>query len=598
MKKAVMTAFKILGGLLALLVAGLAGAWFYVNSSAGQQRLLGFAVNLLQEKLETRVQIDSIRVNLSNLDVNLWGVDVEDKQQRKLMKMDSIAVKVDMKKLISKRVEVESAMISGLRAELHNPKDSASNYQFIIDAFKNDKSDTLDSGKPREKTRLEFNIQRLQLSDIQVEHHGVTKKDYQQTTTLRLSNLDMKPRNSKYDITIGGLHLTTDNHQPRKNANKPKRGAFDAGHLDITADMELMVNHVGKDTANIELTRFTARDTITGLDVKDIRFTAGINKQTAQLHNIFVQQLNTTLNIDSATIQLPSKKQGRQLEYTTSVISGSVLLKDIARPFAPTLHKFSIPLELTTRMSGTDSTMHFSDVHVNTTDNKLKIDATGDISNLKDSKKLLVRFDVNKMTTNAVTAKQIIDQFTVKKFMMRQLNNLGLISYRGSFDVIYKMEKFRGVLNTSNGYMAFNLTLNEQTKYLSGSVSTRGFRLGRVIEMKDIDDVGCSASFTFDYSKPRTARIRRLKGGKLPIGKISVSNAYVSYKKIKMSSINTEIKSDGVTAEGHIEQKKKFADILCNFTFNNTDSIHKMKIKPGLRLRNMPWQKKKTGHAH
>ena len=80
------------------------------------------------------------------------------------------------------------------------------------------------------------------------------------------------------------------------------------------------------------------------------------------------------------------------------------------------------------------------------------------------------------MNTDAMTAKKIINQFVVRKFMMRQLNNLGAISYKGSFDVLYKMEKFRGVVNTSKGYLAFNLTLNEQTKYLTGSARTKGSR--------------------------------------------------------------------------------------------------------------------------
>jgi hypothetical protein len=149
------------------------------------------------------------------------------------------------------------------------------------------------------------------------------------------------------------------------------------------------------------------------------------------------------------------------------------------------------------------------------------------------------------------------------------------------------------VLSTSKGYLGVNLTLNENTKYLTGSASTKGFRLGQVIEMKDIDDVGFNANFTFDYSKPRTARVRKLRGGNLPIGSVTVSNASASFRKIKINDLSATIKSDGVVAQGHIAQTKKHTDIMCDFTFNNTDSIHKMKIKPRLRLKNMPWQKKR-----
>lgn len=592
MKRIIILTLKILGGLVALVVVLLVAVFIYINSSAGQQRLLRFATDLLQDKLETKVQIDSVSVNFGTLDVNLIGLDVEDRQQRPLLQTDRIAVSIDKKKLLTHRVEVESAHIDGLRAQVHTPKDSAANYQFIIDAFKTDKTKTQE--KPKSKNQLVLDIHKLHLSNIYVEHHGVTKKGYNQTTSFALTDLLLKSKGSKYAVVVDNLRFATDNHQSRKNTNRPKRGFFDASHLDVTASMEMMVNHYGKDTIHVSLTKCMARDSITGFDVKDLHFDVGINKTTAYVSNLELQHLNTKLSFDSATIQLPSKKQGRKLEYATTMISGSTLLKDIARPFAPALSRFSIPLHFKVLMSGTDSTMHFRKAHVNTADQKLKVDANGDITHLQEKEKLFIRFNVSKMSTDATTAQKIINQFVVKKFMMRQLNNLGAIGYKGSFDVLYKMEKFRGVLSTSKGSLGFNLTLNEKTKYLTGSVRTKGFRLGQVVEMKDIGDVGFGANFCFDYSKPRTARVRRLRGGKLPIGWVNVKGASASYKKIRMSDINATIKSDGVVAQGHIEQRKKLTDLLCDFTFNNTDSIHKMKIKPAMRLKNMPWQKKMT----
>lgn len=592
MKRIIILTLKILGGLVALVVVLLVAVFLYINSSAGQQRLLRFATDMLQDKLETKVQIDSVSVNFGTLDVNLIGLDVEDRQQRPLLQTDRIAVSIDKKKLLTHRVEVESAHIDGLRAQVHTPKDSAANYQFIIDAFKTDKTKTQE--KPKSKNQLVLDIHKLHLSNIYVEHHGVTKKGYNQTTTFALTDLLLKSKGSKYAVVVDNLRFATDNHQSRKNTNRPKRGFFDAGHLYVTASMEMMVNHYGKDTIHVSLTKCMARDSITGFDVKDLHFDVGINKTAAYVSNLELQHLNTKLSFDSATIQLPSKKHGRKLEYATTMISGSTLLKDIARPFAPALSRFSIPLHFKVLMSGTDSTMHFRKAHVNMADQKLKVDANGDITHLQEKEKLFIRFNVSKMSTDATTAQKIINQFVVKKFMMRQLNNLGAIGYKGSFDVLYKMEKFRGVLSTSKGSLGFNLTLNEKTKYLTGSVRTKGFRLGQVVEMKDIGDVGFGANFCFDYSKPRTARVRRLRGGKLPIGWVNVKGASASYKKIRMSDINATIKSDGVVAQGHIEQRKKLTDLLCDFTFNNTDSIHKMKIKPAMRLKNMPWQKKMT----
>ena len=620
MKRCLLLALKIFGGLVALIVVLLIGAFLYVNSSSGQQKLLSFSLNLLEEKLETKVKIDSISVDFFKQNINLLGLDVEDRQQRKMLQAKQLAVKLDLTDLLMKKVEVSSAMLDGVKARLYQPKDSAANYQFVIDAFKTDKKEK----KEKSKEKLTLDLRHLQIKDVDVVYNEdslslgslvydysllgnrsgqisnlkckfdrLTKKGFLQTSLIYLPSLKLSEKHGRQLITIDSVRYATDNHQPRKNTSKPRRGAFDAGHIDIISSLELSVNHTGKDTANISLTRCVATDKIAGFDVKDMHFDVGINKQAAYLTNFKVQQLDTEVSCDSVTIILPSKKQGRKLQYSTSVIRGRTLLKDISKPFAPVLSRFSIPVEFKTNMSGTDSTMHFRNVVVNTADQKLKVNASGDISNLKDSKELFIRFNVSKMSTDAFTAKKIIDQFAVKKFMMRQLGNIGSIAYKGSFDILYKMEKFRGVLSTSKGHLNFNLTLNELTKYLTGHVSTSNFKLGQVLDMKDIGNVGCTADFTFDYSKQRTAAIRRKKkGGKLPIGKVTVANASGTFKKIKFSDINAVITSDGAVAQGQIVQKNKLADIRCNFTFNNTDSIHKMKISGGLKLKNMPWQKK------
>ena len=331
MKRVIILTLKILGGLVALVLVLLVAAFFYINSSAGQQRLLKFATDLLQEKLETKVQIDSVSVNFGTMDVNLFGLDVEDRQQRPMLQTDRISVSVDLKDLMAHKVEVKSADIDGLRAKVFQPRDSAANFQIIIDAFKSDKQKPKTTDKLKSKNNLVLDVSRLQLRNIYVEHHHATKK-YQMADTYSMKLLTLKPKGKKYVVTIDGLRYTTDNHLPRKNANRPKRGFFDAGHLDVKADLELMVNHYGKDTVNISLTRCVAKDSVSGFNFSDIRLDAGINKREANLRNVAIKHLNTTINFDSATVQLPSKKQGRKLEYQTSMITGRTILKDIARP--------------------------------------------------------------------------------------------------------------------------------------------------------------------------------------------------------------------------------------------------------------------------
>jgi hypothetical protein len=91
--------------------------------------------------------------------------------------------------------------------------------------------------------------------------------------------------------------------------------------------------------------------------------------------------------------------------------------------------------------------------------------------------------------------------------------------------------------------------------------------------------------------------MRKNKGGKLPIGQVNAIVKEASYMKAKVKDVKVTIVSDGAVANGHLEKDNKNIDVLCDFTFTSTDSIHKMKIKPNLKFHNLPWQKKDKGDA-
>lgn len=626
-KKLVVKLFKILGGIIVSIILLLIVAGFLLNTPSVQQKILAYATNMLQEKLQTRVEIDSISVNFLTFDVNLMGLDVEDQQQRKMLQADRLSVNVDLWTLIRNKVKISDAEIEGIRARLYHPEDSAANYQFVIDAFKSDKpkpeGEEKEKDKDKKKSKLSLDIDNLEVAKIDIIFNEDTfylekltygkgwlggrsgeichlrgrwdqqKKKGLQTNQASIASLKLEEDGSAIKVKVDSLRFATDNHLPRKNADRPKRGFFDLGHLDALAHLELTINHIEKDSIHATLTKCVAVDSVMGFNIKDLRCQVGFSKGIAHLSDVTIQHENTVLQFDKGTLHLPSKKKGKKLTYETSVIKGRTLLKDISRPFAPVLSQFSIPLELKVQLSGTDSTMLFRDIHVNTPDQNLTIDASGGIEHLKEKEALAIRFHVDKMSTTGKYAQEVINQFAVKKFMMKQLNALGNIIYTGDIAILYKREEFKGLLRTSVGQINFSLALDEQNKYVSGNVQTGSIQLGKVLEMKNIGAVACRADFMFDVSKPRTAAVRRQKGGKLPIGHVNALVKEASYKKLKVRDLSVNIKSDGAVASGSIDQEKKNVDLLCDFSFTSTDSIHKMKIKPKVKIHNLPWQKKK-----
>ena len=131
---------------------------------------------------------------------------------------------------------------------------------------------------------------------------------------------------------------------------------------------------------------------------------------------------------------------------------------------------------------------------------------------------------MNSMHAKKGIKEEIINQFPVKKLMMKQLRNLGDISYAGDIFIRWKRENFRGVVHTAGGPLDFDFSIDEKNKYLEGTASTRAYRLGQVLGLPAIGDATLKGNFKIDISKPRTAKMRKEKGGKLAVLAIDPSS--------------------------------------------------------------------------
>ena len=659
MNKTIKKLLKIVGGTLAVVIILLGATLVALNNKSLQQKLLNDVVEELRKKLDTKVEIDSISINMFNLDLNLYGIKIDDRQQREMLRVEKISANLVLMKLLQQKIVIEQAELIGAKALLLKPsKEEPANYQFVIDAFKKPKDKTKEEKKKKEpKSKMEFDISALSLKDIRVKHNeldiylenasyengwmkgqtikidSVTlvcdttfkaglkpfsaslrslklegdleqqvfkadvydvsykwqslwkKRNIMVDNQASVDHLTVQANHGRYSATVKQAHYKNDNHLPRKNTGKPKRGFFDAKHLDVIADFHVVLDSISKNGITGHLNEFTAKDSITGIDIRKLQAKFKYVKDKIDLRDITVQQKSTVLNVTSGEIVLPSKKEGREFSYSTGVITGTAYLKDISRTFAPVLKNFTMPLNLSLTMKGTADAIHFRNVKVSSNDKKLQLAATGGITDLKDKYKLHVRFDVSNMTAKTGIAEKIINQFATKKLMMNQLNKLGNIRYTGSFDVLYKKEIFRGLMKTGAGDLNFEFALDELNKYVNGKVSSKNLELAKVMDIKKLGPMDASANFTIDISKPRTAQMRKKKGGKLPIGFFNATVNDVSYMGIHIRHLTATLNSDGAVATGDVYQSGRIRDLFFSYSFTDTDNMQKMKMsKPSLRF--------------
>lgn len=654
---------KAIGGVAVTIAVLLIAALVTFNNKSVQNRLLDYAVEQLRLKLDTHVEIDSISINVFTQEIRLYDIEIEDQEEREMLKIGTIAVDPKLLQLLRRKIVIERAELAHVKALLLKPsKEEPANYQFVIDAFKKPKDQPK---KP--KSKMEFDISALSLKDISVKHNELDiylgkatyKKGWITDQTIEVDSITLvcdttfkaglKPYNAslghlklegnlekmvfkadvyhlayqweslwkkrnimvdnqagighltvqanrgRYSATVKQAHYKNDNHLPRKNTGRPKRGFFDAKHLDVMADFHVVVDSISKERITGHLNEFQAKDSVTGIDIRNLQTKFEYVKDRISLRDIAIQQKSTALNISSGEIVLPSKKEGREFSYATGVITGKAYLKDISRMFAPVLKNFSLPLNLSLTMKGNENSISFRNVKVNTDDNKLQLAAIGNITNLKDKYKLLVKFDVSHMHAKPGIAEKIINQFATKKLMIKQLNNLGDINYTGNFSVLYKKEIFGGLLQTGAGNLNFEFALDELNKYVNGKVSSKNLELGKIMNLKNLGPMSASADFTIDISKPRTAQMRKQKGGKLPIGSFKATVDDCVYLGVHVRNLMANLNSDGALATGDVYQRGKIRDLYFSFSFTNTDEMQKLKItKPGIRFHKMSDEDKQS----
>ena len=655
MNKWVRRILKTVGGTAVGAVVLIGGATLLLNTESVQNKLLNKAVELLSQKLETHVEIDSISFNVFTQDISLFKIKIEDREKREMLKVEKVTVELELLRLLQNKIVIKHAEMESAKALLLKPsKEEPANYQFVIDAFKKPK----DKDKTKKsKSKMDLDISALSLKDIQVKHNELDiylkKATYSKgwitnqtieadsitlvcDTTFKaglkpysasmghlkvdgdlekqvfkadatqiacqweslwkkrnimvdnqagIGHLTVQANRGRYSATVKQAHYKNDNHLPRKNTGRPKRGFFDAKHLDVIADFHVVLDSIGKERITGHLNEFKAKDSITGIDIRNLQTKFEYTKGKIDLSNLIVQQKSTILNATSGEILLPDKKEGREFSYSIGVITGRAYLQDISRTFAPVLKNFKLPLNVSLTMRGNSEAISFRNVKVSTNDNKLQIAATGDITNLRDKYKLIVKFDVNRMHAKPGVAEQIINQFATKKLMMKQLNNLGDINYTGSFSVIYKKEIFGGLLKTGAGNLSFNFTLDNVKKDIVGKVSTKNLLLGKVINMKKLGPIEASADFNIDISKQRKTEMRKETGGKLPIGSFNAKVDDAAYMGVHIRNLTATFNSDGAIASGEVYKIGRIRDLYFSYSFTSTDEMHKMKIsKPGIKF--------------
>lgn len=265
------------------------------------------AISYLHKKIKTKVSLDHISIKFPK-DVVLEGFYFEDQKKDTLLAGKRLEVDVDLFKLVSSELEINSVSLENVKANISRNKDGVFNFDYIIKAFESKESKVEDpNAKPFKISVVKANLDNVKFN---------FKDDFSKNDiAVKLTHFDTKFNKFDLDkmdfdipnINLNGLKLvlnqdvveqiavvsvkTVDTISKRKDF-KLKLGKISLSKIDITYDNKDSKLDSGIKLGNLDLS------------VNEI----DLNKQLLDFDTFELKNLsgNLRLGVKDKQIQAPS----------------------------------------------------------------------------------------------------------------------------------------------------------------------------------------------------------------------------------------------------------------------------------------------------
>ena len=384
------------------------------------------ASNALAQKLGTKVEIQEINLGFLNR-IILDGITIYDQQQQKLLTSSRASIKVNLLSLLQGKVSISSAQLFGATANTYRQTaQSKPNYQFVLDS--------LASKEPQKESKL--------------------------------------------DVTIGSLIIRNGTLIYHQN-NAPKTiGQLNLKHLHITnLSAHILINTLTNDSLNLQIKRL-ALDEASGVHLNALTTKLQANKRDAHLNYLNIDMPGTCIRIKdgSAHYQFENKQLALStLTYNLTFSPSYIRPCDFAF-LLPALRPFVKKIDLSTKISGTISSLRMHDLHLS--GSNIYFSANGEISNWQND--LQWKGHINTLNLHANGIQFIVDNLGQQFHIPIEITRLGNIYFKGDCSGRRKDIALKGKLHTDAGNAT--LAVNLQNNHFKGNIETAGIALGRIID--------------------------------------------------------------------------------------------------------------------
>ncbi len=541
---------KILSKFLLALLLLVVLLWIVIQTHPVQNWLVKRVTTKLSKDLHATVSIKHADFQLFDKMV-LEGTLVLDQKNDTLLYAGAAKVNITdwfffKDNITLKYVGLDDAVIN------LNRKDSAWNYQFLVDYF----------SSPKKKTDTSKNIVKLDLKTVDFNRVKIWKKDEWsgQNTLISFDKLNFTtdvfdtknkiiklntivldhPLYAEYNYTgskpeaiiatvantvkpAAGLQWNTDDWLiniknifvrngglalESETNTQPYNNMFDGGHI-VFSSLNATFKNVqfAKDTltANVDI---AAKDR-SGFEIKKLSTAYKFTPEEMEF-----KDLDLTTNrshIKNYYVMRYKNFTADMSNFTTAVtlqanFNGSEVSSDDIAFFAPELKAWKRTFYLTGSAGGTINNLSGRKMQISTGNNNF--DGDFSLNGLMDGSNLFINLKANELRTNFTELGSIIP--SLKKISSPNLNALGNINFSGSYTGFISNFVAFGTLKTSLGTLVTDLHMqfpaNSAAVY-SGKVATNNFQLGRFISDDNIGNISFNGKISGKGFSPKNAAV-------------------------------------------------------------------------------------------
>ncbi len=400
------------------------------------QHFLGSEVaGALAAKLGTRVKVGSVNFGLLN-HLIVDDVMVFDQQGDSMLYASRASVKVDYLPLMQGRVSISSAQLFGMKARLYQQDaKSKPNFQFMLDSL--------------------------------------ASKDTTSHTPL--------------DLHIGSLIIRHGSISYDRRDVPSQSGVFSPYHIGISQlSSHILLDHLTDNSIDLFVKKIAFTDK-SGLQLKSLHFKLVADRQHVMVRDFNLQLPHSDLSLDDINASY-RMENGRlavsTLQYNGRISQSKITLSDIAS-LVPALRHFDDALFLSTRFSGTNTSLRCQSLSLRTGSGSINLQAQGKVSDW--TRKLRWTANIDNLNVTEEGIKFVADNIGKKVNIPKEVTRLGTIHFKG--DISGGPDKLgtKGILQTDAGNV--EMEASKVGKHILAHVKAEDIQLGRILDNKNFGSV-------------------------------------------------------------------------------------------------------------